>query len=198
MELFLDIDGVILDFESSFVDFIRDEYLPDLPADYTLQTWEVSEEFKNLDVEAVWSQFVNCDRFSRMDLLVDPGSFNELSARFPLYLVTNIPRAQYAARSENLGLYNLHYQGLYLAGHFNFGDDTYPSKSQIIKELHNPTTELVFLDDHPKNCLDIKRHFPQSYVFLMDRPHNRKADDPSWTRVRDWNEFNAKIVPLAN
>lgn len=198
MELFLDIDGVILDFERSFVDFVRDRFLPELPIDYTLQSWEVSEEFKNLDVEKVWNQFVNSDRFSRMELLIDPVSFNRLSERFPVFLITNIPKAQYASRAENLKRHHLNYKGLYLAGHFNFGDDSYPAKSEIVKELHHPSSPLVFLDDHPKNCLDIKVHFPMAHIYLMDRPHNQKAEDSSWTRVKDWNDFHERLLPLAN
>ena len=46
MELFLDVDGVILDFESSFMDFIRDNYLPDLPQGYMPKSWEMENEFK--------------------------------------------------------------------------------------------------------------------------------------------------------
>ncbi len=42
---------VILDFETAFVDFVRDVYIPDLPLDFSLKTWEMTEEFKNLDIQ---------------------------------------------------------------------------------------------------------------------------------------------------
>ena len=194
IELYLDVDGVVLDFESSFVDFVRDEFIPDLPPDYILQTWEMSDEFKDLDIERVWKQFVNSDRFRRMKLLVDGESFNQLSRQYPLYLVTNIPNQQFQSRSENLAFHGLEYSGLFLAGHFNFGDDSYPTKSQVIQRLHQPGNRLIFLDDHPKNCDDIKQHFPESHVYLMERPHNKAVEDREWVRIRNWGEFNKRII----
>jgi hypothetical protein len=199
IEFFLDIDGVILDFESSFVDFVREHYIQDLPKDYVLQSWEMSDEFKELDIELVWNRFVNSENFSRMDLLAERESFNNLSEHFPIHLVTNIPNAQYKSREINLKLHRLQYSGLHLAGHFNFGDETYPSKSQMIKQLHNPEAELVFLDDHPKNCQDIINHFPESLVYLMDRPHNKEIPDQSWIRVMNWTEFyNLMVGKISN
>ncbi|MCG8336668.1 MAG: hypothetical protein MJE63_19340 [Proteobacteria bacterium] len=189
IEFYLDIDGVILDFESSFVDFVRDYYIPDLPADYILQSWEMGEEFKSLDIEEVWGKFVNSDHFSCMPLIAEKESFNNLSSAFPLYLVTNIPNAQFKGRVANLNLHGLEYSGLHLAGHFNFGDESYPTKSQKIKELRKPESKIIFLDDHPKNCLDVKSNFPDSQVYLMDRPHNKEVRDQSWTRVMNWLEF---------
>jgi hypothetical protein len=106
-----------------------------------------------------------------------------------VYLVTNIPNAQYEKRLANLERHGLEHSGLHLAGHFNFGDESYPTKSQKIKELKKASAEIVFLDDHPKNCLDIKTNFPDAQVYLMDRPHNREAQDQSWTRVMNWMEF---------
>lgn len=188
-ELYLDVDGVVLDFEGSFVDFVRDEYIKDLPLDYTLQTWEISDEFKALDIQAVWEHFITGDRFKRLELLVDADSFNELSNQYPIHFVTNIPVAHAASREENLRYHNLNYEGLHFAGHFNFGDESYPTKSETIKKLHVSGNEIVFLDDHPKNCMEIRQELPESCVFLMDRPHNVDADDPSWIRVENWNDF---------
>ncbi|MBU2514745.1 hypothetical protein KJ966_25765 [bacterium] len=193
-ELYLDVDGVILDFEGSFVDFIREEYITDLPLDYSLQTWEMTEEFKSLDIEEVWERFVNSDRFTRLELLVDSDSFNKLSTKFPIYFITNIPLAQFSSREQNLKYHNLNYKELHLAGHFNFGEEDYPSKADVIKKLHNPGTDIIFLDDHPKNCMEIKRELPESKVYLMNRPHNLKASDPSWVRVENWNDFLEQIV----
>lgn len=193
MELYLDVDGVILDFESSFIDFIRDEYINDLPLNYTLRSWEMAEEFRDLDIVEVWERFVENDRFTNLALLVDPESFNDLSRRHPVFFVTNIANAQYRARQVNLERHKLNYSGLYLAGHFNFGDETYPSKSEIIRKIHRPGERIVFLDDHPKNCEDIRDSIPKSDVFLMDRPHNREVPDQSWTRVSDFTDFITRL-----
>ena len=193
MELFLDVDGVILDFESGLVDFVRDEYINDLPADFALQTWELTEDFADLDIEEVWIRFVTSERFTRLNLLVDPVSFNRISRQFSINLITNLPDEQYEFRKLNLDRHGLEYNGLYLAGHFNFGDESYPSKSQVIQDIHQAGEKIVFLDDHPKNCLDIKNNLPESDVYLMDRPHNKNQSDSSWIRVNNWNHFVEKI-----
>lgn len=193
MEIYLDVDGVILDFESAFVDFVRAEYIPDLPPDFVLQKWEIGEEFKELDIEAVWNHFVSSDYFTRLGLLVDPLSFNRISGRFPVNLITNLPKDLFEPRARNLALHGLKYSGLYMAGHFDFGIDNYPTKSQVIAQIHQPGEKIVFLDDHPKNCIDIKTNLPESHVYMMDRPHNKGQEDPKWTRVNCWNEFVEKI-----
>lgn len=194
MEFFLDVDGVILDFESSFMDFVRDHYLPDLPQNYYPKSWEMNEEFEELDIEEVWERFVNNNRFTQLDLLIEAESFNELSKNHPIYLITNLPHDQFISRQQNLDHHNLKYQGLHLAGHFNFGDEHYPVKSAVIAKLRDPEKRLIFLDDHPKNCQDVKNSFPESDVFLMSRPHNEKAVVEDWIRVDDWNEFLDKAM----
>ncbi|MBT6615704.1 MAG: hypothetical protein HOB38_26660 [Deltaproteobacteria bacterium] len=194
MEFFLDVDGVILDFETAFIDFVRDEYLPDLPADYVPKSWEMATEFKNLDIVEVWGRFVASDRFARLDLLIDAESFNCLSEKHPVYLVTNLPESQYDNRKNNLDFHRLVYKDLFMAGHFNFGDESYPTKSSTIAKLHHNGEQIVFLDDHPKNCLDVKSVFGESSVFLMSRPHNKGIENNDWVRVEDWEEFLKKAL----
>ncbi len=194
MEFFLDVDGVILDFEGSMIDFIREEYIKDLPLDYRLESWEMTDEFKALDIEAVWKKFVTSQRFSRLDLLADVKSFNQISEQYPVYLVTNVPNDQYSSRQKNLDLHNLSFKELHLAGHFNLGDKDYPTTSATIRELHDPAKRLIFLDDHPKNCKEIIQEFPDSEVFLMSRPHNKNIEDSNWIRVDDWNDFFKTVM----
>lgn len=193
MELFLDVDGVILDFEGAFIDYVRDNFLPDLPVDYEPKSWEMSEEFKALKIDEIWKKFVYTDRFKQMNLLIDSESFNALSELYPIYLITNLPQAQFESRKENLEMHNLKYRELTLAGHFNFGIDDYPTKSAMISRLRTAGEKIVFLDDHPANCEDVKASFPESDVYLMSRPHNEKVDDREWIRVKDWQNFAEKV-----
>jgi len=197
MELFLDIDGVILDFEGAFTDFIRDQYMPDLPTDFGPKTWDMVNEFEGVDIDEAWDIFVNSERFRRVNLLIEANSFNQLSEKYPLYLVSNLPLEQFSGREENLKYHSLNYKELHLAGHYNFGLETYPTKSEKIAKLRHENKRLVFLDDHPTNCKDVKNRFPESEVFLMSRPHNRNAESSTWTRVSNWDEFVEKIEPKA-
>ncbi len=194
MDFFLDVDGVILDFETSFVNFVRDNYLPDLPIGYVPKSWEMTTEFETLDIVEVWRGFVDSESFTRLDLLIDAASFNRLSEKHPVYLITNLPMSQYDNRKKNLALRQLKYSGLSLAGHFNFGDERYPTKSEAIAKLHHNGERLIFLDDHPQNCRDVKSAFKDSDVFLMSRPHNLKIEDEDWIRVDSWDMFLEKTL----
>ncbi|PCI28687.1 MAG: hypothetical protein COB67_05790 [SAR324 cluster bacterium] len=189
MELFLDIDGVILDFEAGFMDFIRDEYIHDLPPGYVPKSWTMDDEFGALDIQEVWDRFLATKRFTQLNLLIDAQSFNQVAARFPIHLITNLPKSQYLQRQQNLEFHSLKYTSLHLAGHFNYGDENYPSKSDAVAKLRTPGKRLIFLDDHPRNCQNIKNAFPESEVFLMSRPHNSKAEVEDWIRVDSWDEF---------
>ena len=196
MELFLDVDGVILDFESAFMDFIRDNYLKDLPQGYIPKSWEMTNEFKGVDIEKAWSKFVNSSLFSQLELLVDKNSFNDLSELYSLYLISNIPSIYLEKRITNLKNHALKYKKIEVAGHFDFGEKNYPIKSKAISCLWDKNKKLIFLDDHPDNCLDVKQNFPESQVFLMSRPHNQKAKNNSWIRVNDWDDFLSKLKIL--
>lgn len=194
MEFFLDVDGVILDFETSFVDFVREHYLPDLPQGYEPKSWEMTTEFETLDILEVWRRFLGSEGFVRLNLLIDAASFNGVSDRYPVYLITNLPTSQYENRRKNLALHGLRYSGLSLAGHFNFGNEQYPTKSQAIADLHVPGEKLVFLDDHPQNCRDVGSAFKESEVYLMSRPHNLGIEDEDWIRVDSWEMFLERTI----
>lgn len=192
MEFFLDVDGVILDFEGSFIDFVRDHYLPDLPLDYRPKSWEMTQEFRSLDIEKIWNRFVKSAYFSQMNLLVDAESFNRLSDQYSVFLITNLTSDQYPGRKKNLDMHNLKYQQLEFAGHHDFGIADYPKKSAMISQLRSGQGKIVFLDDHPANCRDVKENLPESDVYLMSRPHNEDVELEEWIRVNDWQDFIEK------
>lgn len=192
MEFFLDVDGVILDFETSFMDMIRENYLPELPKGYYPESWEMSE-LKGVDIEKAWETFVHSDRMQTLNLLCERDSFNFLADKFPVHLVSNIPREFIEKRKQNLHLHGLRYCELHLAGHENFGELNYPTKAQKISRIRAHGKRMIFLDDNPSNCKEIKEFFPDSEVYLMNRPHNINAKGDIWTRVANWNEFSIRF-----
>jgi 5'(3')-deoxyribonucleotidase len=55
-----------------------------------------------------------------------------------------------------------------------------------------------FIDDRPKNCIDIHDALPNCKVYLKDSSHNQAFVCPEWlVRVRDFNQF-AHIVNNAS
>ena len=189
LEFFLDVDGVILDFEKAFMDMIRELYMPELPEGYVPKTWDMSEEFPSVDMDKAWETFCSSDRFRKIQPLVKSKTFNVLSKQSPVYLITNIPDKLVDLRLENLKNYQLQHDGVYTGGHWKFGLENYPSKSERISALHQNGNQIIFMDDHPTNCRDVKAAFPESEVYLMSRPHNQNQEDTAWKRVGNWKDF---------
>lgn len=46
-----------------------------------------------------------------------------------------------------------------------------------------------FIDDRPKNCVEVKRARPECRVFVKDSSHNQDFVDPTIPRVKDLNAF---------
>lgn len=195
-EFYFDVDGVILDFEGAFVDFIRDTYRPELPKDYQLKNWELAEEFPDIDMGEAWEIFVASDRFEALKLLVSANTFNQFTNGYPTYLITNISENMVIKRKKNLATHLLQYSELYCAGHWDFGIENYPSKSGIINQLHQQHNHIIFLDDHPTNCKEVAEKVPDAHVFLMSRAHNQNEQNECWTRVDDWEALIACVEKI--
>ena len=195
MEFFLDVDGVILDFESTFMDFIRETYLPELPQGYLPTSWEMKDEaLSKLDITEAWEGFMVSGRFEHLNLLADVVSFNQISSQSPVYLVTNLPEKHYSGRIANLAAHGLCFTSLHMGGHHDFGIEGYPTKPQVIERLRCQSKRLIFLDDHPENCRAVRSSFPTAEVYLMERSHNKGIQDEGWIRLQSWGEFAEKFV----
>jgi len=195
MEFFLDVDGVILDFESTFMEYVRDHYLPDLPSGFVPTSWDLDDgPLAKLDVDVAWDAFMASGQFGQLKLLADPKSFNQISGRSSVHLVTNLPEAHYQERIENLERYGLKFSSLNMGGHHDFGIKDYPSKAQVIDRIRDTSKGMVFLDDHPENCRVVKAQFPTAQVYLMQRPHNLNTPDEGWVRVLSWAEFAGEFA----
>lgn len=189
MEFFIDVDGVVLDFESAFIEMVRDQFIPNLPEDIQITNWDLVGVFGDLDIKMAWNTFVQSGRFQELQLLVNKDQFNELSSKYRVSLISNIPKEIATKRETNLKNAGLFYEGFYLGGHVPFDNPDYYTKPQRIEKIRDPKKEIVFLDDHPENCRQVKNTFPDSQVFLMTQTHNLDAKDEEWNRISDWNEF---------
>jgi len=195
MEFFLDVDGVILDFESTFMDFVRQNYIADLPLGFVPTSWELDDgPLSKLDVDIAWDAFMASGQFGQLKLLADKHSFNHISEGSAVHLVTNLPEIHYQERIENLDKYGLKFSSLNMGGHHDFGIKDYPSKAQVIDKLRDASKQMIFLDDHPENCRVVKARFPEAQVFLMQRPHNLEIADELWVRVTSWLDFAERFT----
>ena len=51
-------------------------------------------------------------------------------------------------------------------------------------ELMEEGEAVLFVDDHPDNCLNVREAFPESEVWLMSRPFNHEFEHPKVTRAQ--------------
>lgn len=194
MEFFFDLDGVLLDFEKAYLQFIREEYQPDLAIDFEPSSWSMAVDFPNLNVQQIWEEFIHSERFSDIPRLIDSEIFNGKFKKQSVFFVTNIPHKHRQQRINNLKKAGFHYNQLFLGGHENFGDYSYPSKSKIINLNRNNKKQVIFLDDHPLNCKEVQKNVDNVSVFLMNRPHNIKESHEGLERVEDFDHFVESIL----
>lgn len=55
----------------------------------------------------------------------------------------------------------------------------------------------AFIDDRPKNCIDVLAARPACKIYLADSSHNQAFNDPRFPRVKDLKEF-LKLILEAN
>ncbi len=182
MQLFFDIDGVLLDFEKGFMEYIRTHYHPELPMGFRPKTWEMDGEFADVDIDEAWEGFTTSIEFQRLEALGDVKLFNELFNLHEVHLVTNLTYRLQDSRAKNLDWLGIKYHSLNLGGHHTFEIEGYPLKSAVMLPLVDESKQMVFVDDHPKNCEDVSANFPDAKVYLMSRPHNLGYNSP-WERV---------------
>lgn len=186
MQLFLDIDGVLLNFEHAFVRFLNGERGLGLPADYETPTWLFEDLFSPEEMHRCWLQFLDSDYAGRMPPLVEPQRFNALARGHEVHLLTNFPLPFMAKRERNLAALGLTYDTLHFCGLHQFDGQAPPSKAELVERLRVAEQPGLFMDDHPENCLDVLRHCPGVEVWLMTRRFNREFEHPRIARAHGW------------
>ena len=193
MRIFFDVDGVVLDFEKSFLNLLKKYFNLVLPETYKHNNWSFSDIINPKEFDEAWNYFLKSDEFENISSLVDPELFNQTFRAYPVHFITNIPKFALEKREKNL--YNLGYEfeSVHCAGLHKY-DINQKTKSEEIKIHIKKNEKIMFVDDHPDNCLDIFNNFPKGIIWLMDRPHNRKFNHPNIKRAFNWDkliyEFN--------
>lgn len=187
MQLFIDIDGVLLNFERAFVDWLNAEYRLGLPDDYEAESWDFEEVLDRQQLMDGWHRFLESRVAGEMAPLVAPERFNALAAGHSVHLVTNFPQPHMAKRLANLASLGFAYDTLHYCGLHAYKELTPLTKAQVVRSLRNARGEGLFVDDHPDNCVDVHTHCPDVEVWLMSRRFNRDFHHPGIRRAQDWN-----------
>ncbi|MDH4121226.1 MAG: hypothetical protein OEV94_05950 [Deltaproteobacteria bacterium] len=196
MQLFIDIDGVILNFERTFVRFLNQEYQVGLPEDYQTDTFEFDQVLKPNNIEDAWWRFLESDMAGDLSPMVDVERLNRLAARHTVHLLTNFPEREMAKRADNLARLGLKYHSLHHCGFHQFTAEPPLTKGQMVTQLLQQEAKGLFIDDHPNNCLDVKTHCPDLEVWLMTQRFNRDFSHPEVRRAVDWGCLYARLEEI--
>ncbi len=196
MQVFLDVDGVLLDLEASFVRFLNQHQGFNLPEGYRARTFDFAELTPAHKVEASWKAFTTSEDSAQMPPLVRSDHFNEQTIGCSVHLLTNFPVPQMHHRWANLRLQGFCYQGLHYCGLKSHETAIAQPKSAIIKQLLQPGQVAIFVDDVPENCLDVVQYCPEVEVWLMTHPFNKTFHHQDVRRALDWSILFHRLQQL--
>lgn len=193
MQLFFDIDGVLLNFEHAFVAWMNVEYGMGLPSDYEAEDWDFTEVLDSDELDRRWRRFLAVPEAAHMQPLIAPERFNALAQGHEVHLVTAFPLPHMEQRVQNLSNLGFVYQSLNHCGFLVFDDHTPKTKAQIISELRRHPESALFVDDHPDNCMDVVQNCRDVEVWLMSRRFNRNFEHPDVKRAKDWDHLLRRL-----
>jgi hypothetical protein len=186
MQFFLDIDGVLLNFEKSFARWLNEGYGFRLPETYETTSWNYDDLLPREHIKEAWQRYLESDHSATMDPLVDLTRFNALAGSHDVHLVTNFPLQHADKREQNLAQHGFTYSSLNFCGLRGFGGLKPRTKSEVIAQLRRSGEHALFVDDHPDNCLDVLENCGDTEVWVMTRLFNRDFAHPDIRRAQDW------------
>ena len=193
MQLFLDIDGVLLNFERAFVAWLNTDQGLRLPENYEAEHWDFLEVLEKKTLDESWLRFLESEEVAHMPPLVDPAGFNALAGRHEVHLLTNFPAPHMHKRLRNLERHGFRYDSLNYCGLHSYKEHRPRSKATVIAELHHRGNPALFVDDHPDNCLDVHHNCPEVEVWVMSRRFNRDFSHPAIPRAQGWGCLFARL-----
>ena len=185
---FFDVDGVLLDFEGGFTKTVKDYFKLDVADDFVSKSFWFSDLLTKEQVMEGWDYFLQSSEFEELEPLVDPEQFNAAFGAYPVHFITNIPLDCLERRKKNLRNAGFKFDSAHCAGFIDYDGYSTQTKAEVIKELHQEEKTVMFVDDHPDNCLNVRESFPEAEIWLMSRPFNDDFEHPEIRRARNWTE----------
>ena len=196
---FFDVDGVLLDFEGGFIKAVKDYFQLDVGNDFVSKSFWFSDLLTKDQVMEGWDYFLYSSEFEELQPMVDPELFNAAFGAYPVHFITNIPLDCLERREKNLRSAGFKFDSAHCAGFIDYDGYSAQTKAEVIKELHQAEKTVLFVDDHPDNCLNVRESFPEAEIWLMTRPFNYDFKHPEIRRARNWTEVieHSSTLPLA-
>lgn len=192
MRIGIDIDGVLSDFNSRYIDLIIKTSGRDLfpPAPFDIPTWYYPELYKYStdEIEKVWATIKNSKSFW-LDLPMYPDT--ETSMFYlrkqwvkgnDIYFITSRPGATSKSQTEQ-----------WLKNIDEYGGMGIPNPTVLISSAKGLCAKALdldyYIDDRWENCCDVIRESPRTMTYLLDRSWNRNRELSSITRVKQLKGF---------
>jgi len=191
MRIGIDVDDVIADFQSEFVGVMNRLYgrppVGTQPVDWDWSNCEMSaEEMKGAWAEA--TRVYNLWQYLRPLATFDAETQNLLHAllkKHDVFFVTN--------RFDTPGSSPQEQTKKWLR---NNADIAMPNV--LLAKEKGPMAVVLqldaFVDDRPKNCVDVVEALPTCKVYLADASHNKDFNDPRTPRIADLKTFILSIL----
>lgn len=175
---FLDVDGVLLNFNKLVYSHLASAYGIEIPKDYIPKSWDFSD-LRPKDAEAVsWAKVVGVDWPLHLKPFNNTKQFMDKLKKkgYHIILITRIGQSMQLLRIENLIKHGLPFDEIYFTSYSQI-------KADVIKTAlarHKPQ-KWIFADDKAAACipvLDLKDRRGQT--FSIDYPFNKsiKKEDP--------------------
>ena len=190
MRIGIDLDDVLVDFISEFTNIASALYGIDRnlkPVDWDWSNYGLSKE-QNAEIWEEIKIAYNFWEYLRPAEGANPNSIQALKA------LPNVDLVFITARATTLGDTVQYQSALWLDRKMGM---QYPTV--IVDNNKGPIAAALkldyFVDDRPKNCLEIMQAVPGCKVFLKDSSHNLSyVAPPELPRVRDFDEFVRIVV----
>ena len=186
LRCFFDVDGVLLDFEGSYLKAVSHYFNLEIPEDYQTDSWFFKDLLTEEQMHEGWRYFLKSRHFEQMEPLVNPARFNDVFGAYPVHFVTNIPPDCLERRCGNLRNVGFAFASAHCGGFIAYKGHPSPTKAEVITALTEEGDSVLFVDDHPDNCLNVREAFPEAEVWLMSRSFNHEFDHPEVTRAQVW------------
>lgn len=187
LKIGIDVDDVLADFISKHRELCREMFgKPEtdvIPCDWAMSNYGLTAE----QMVAVWQRIHDTEDFwltLRKKDGVDPCDLAMLDIEHDLYFITS--------RALCIGDSLTHQTAYWLKKNL-----WVPLPTVIVTSNKGPIAAALgldyFIDDRPKNCVEVKDAVPTCKVFLKDAGHNQEFEDERIERVESFNEF-AQII----
>lgn len=177
-----DLDDVLANFIKKFMDIAFDMYGVDPSLRPTSWEWDNADLTKDR-INGIWQTITDTYNFWET-LEVEPGASHDsvclLNRESKLYFPT--------ARAYSIGDDIGEQSARWLLNKFNI-----PFPTVFVSSEKGPLAAALkydyFIDDRPKNCVEVKKAYPPCKVFLKNASHNQNIELAEIPRVLNFDEF---------